>query len=302
MTAPLSMTAFATSRGQGDGTLAGLSWVWEVRSVNGKGLDLRLRLPDGIEGLEPAVRAELTRRIGRGNVSAGLKLTRSTGAEGLRVNAAALSAALAAVAQVQAVAAGNGLDLAPVRATDILSLRGVTETAAPEDTDTAALLGALMAGLGAALDDYDAMRRAEGTALATVLADQLDRIAALVAEAQSAAEARRPRAAAALAEALARVAATVDADPARIAQELALLAVKADITEELDRLTAHVAAARALLAQGGAMGRKFDFLTQEFNREANTLCSKAGDVALTRIGLDLKHLVDQMREQVQNLE
>lgn len=302
MTAPLSMTAFATCRGQGEGPLAGLSWVWEVRSVNGKGLDLRLRLPDGVEGLEPAVRAELTRRIGRGNVSAGLKLTRAAGGEGLRVNPAALQAALVAVAQVQAMAVGSGLDLAPVRATDILTLRGVAETSAPEDTDAPALLGALMAGLGAALDDYDAMRRAEGKAIAAVLSDQLDRIAALVAEAQTAAEARRPKAAAALAEAMARVAAAVEADPQRIAQELALLAVKSDVTEELDRLTAHIAAARTLLAGGGVMGRKFDFLTQEFNREANTLCSKAGDVALTRIGLDLKHLVDQMREQVQNLE
>lgn len=302
MTAPLSMTAFATRRGQGDATLSGLSWVWEVRSVNGKGLDLRLRLPDTVEGLEAAVRAELTRRIGRGNVSANLKLTRATGAEALRVSPAGLTAALAAVAQVQAVAAGSGLDLAPLRATDLLAIRGVTETAAPEDTDTAALLAALLADLGAALDDFQAMRRAEGQALDDILTAQLDRIATLVAEARDLAEARRPKAAEALRAALARVAEATDADPARVAQELALLAVKSDVTEELDRLTAHIAAARTLLAQGGAMGRKFDFLTQEFNREANTLCSKSADVALTALGLELKHLVDQMREQVQNLE
>lgn len=302
MTAPLSMTAFATRRGQGDGTLSGLSWVWEVRSVNGKGLDLRLRLPDTVEGLEAAARAELTRRIGRGNVTANLKLTRATGAEALRVSPAGLAAALAAVAQVQAVAAGNGLDLAPVRATDLLAIRGVTETAAPEETDTAALLAALLADLGAALDDFDTMRRAEGQALAGVLIAQLDRIATLVGEARTLAEARRPKVAESLRAALARVAEATDADPARVAQELALLAVKSDVTEELDRLTAHGAAARALLAGGGAMGRKFDFLTQEFNREANTLCSKSADVALTALGLELKHLVDQMREQVQNLE
>ncbi len=302
MTAPLSMTAFATTRGQGQGGLSALNWVWEVRSVNGKGLDLRLRLPDSIDGLEAAVRAELTRRIGRGNVTAGLKLTRATGCEALRVNSAALTAALHAVAQVQAVAASNGLDLAPLRATDLLALRGVTETAAPEETDGAALLAALMADLGAALDDFEAMRRAEGQALADILTAQLDRIAALVIEARDLAEARRPRVAEALRAALARVAEAADADPARVAQELALLAVKSDVTEELDRLTAHVAAARALLAQGGAMGRKFDFLSQEFNREANTLCSKSADVALTALGLELKHLVDQMREQVQNLE
>lgn len=302
MTAPVSMTAFATLRGQGTGPLAAFAWVWEVRSVNGKGLDLRLRLPDWVEGLEPAVRAELTRRIGRGNVAAGLRLNRASGAEALRVNPGALSAALAAMAQVQAAAGVAGVALAAPSPTDVLALRGVTETAAAEDTDTPALLAALMADLGVALDDYDAMRRAEGRALGAVLAVQMDQIAALVAEARTAAEARRPKVAEALREALARVAAATEADPARVAQELAMLAVKADITEELDRLTAHVAAARALLAQGGPIGRKFDFLSQEFNREANTLCSKSGDIALTQIGLDLKHLIDQMREQVQNLE
>ena len=300
--APLSMTAFATVRGQGAGPIAAFSWVWEVRSVNGKGLDLRLRLPDWVEGLEPAVRAELTRRIGRGNVSAGVRLTRASGAEALRVNPQALAAALDALARVQAAAGHVGVELAAPSPAEVLALRGVTETAAAEDTDAPALLAALLADLGAALDDFEAMRRAEGAALAQVLAGQIDRIAALVDEARAAAEARRPRVAESLREALARVAEATEADPARVAQELAMLALKADVTEELDRLTAHVAAARALLAQGGPVGRKLDFLSQEFNREANTLCSKSGDIALTRIGLDLKHLIDQMREQVQNLE
>ena len=296
------MTAFATLRGQGTGPLAAFSWVWEVRSVNGKGMDMRLRLPDWVEGLEPAVRAELTRRIGRGNVAAGLRLNRASGAEALRVNPLALAAALDAMAQVQAAAGVAGVALAAPNPADVLALRGVTETAAAEETDTPALLAALMADLGAALDDFDAMRRAEGRALGAVLAAQMDQIAGLVTDARAAAEARRPKVAETLREALARVAQATDADPARVAQELAMLAVKADIAEELDRLTAHVAAARALLAQGGPIGRKFDFLSQEFNREANTLCSKSGDIALTRIGLDLKHLIDQMREQVQNLE
>lgn len=300
--APLSMTAFATVRGQGAGPIAAFSWVWEVRSVNGKGLDLRLRLPDWVEGLEPAVRAELTRRIGRGNVSAGVRLTRASGAEALRVNPQALAAALDALARVQAAAGDVGVELAAPSPAEVLALRGVTETAAAEDTDAPALLAALLADLGAALDDFEAMRRAEGAALAQVLAGQIDRIAALVDDARAAAEARRPRVAESLREALARVAEATEADPARVAQELAMLALKADVTEELDRLTAHVAAARALLAQGGPVGRKLDFLSQEFNREANTLCSKSGDIALTRIGLDLKHLIDQMREQVQNLE
>jgi len=302
MTNPVSMTAFATCRGQGTGTVAAFSWVWEVRSVNGKGLDLRLRLPDWVEGLEPAVRAELARQIGRGNVQASLRLVRAAGAEALRVNPLALAAALDAMAKVQAAAAAAGVTLAAPSPADLLALRGVTETAAPEDTDAAALLAALMADLGRVLDDFEAMRQSEGRALGAVLATQIDQIAALVDEARAAAEARRPKVADALREALAKVAEATDADPARVAQELAMLALKADITEELDRLTAHVAAARALLAQGGPIGRKFDFLSQEFNREANTLCSKSGDIALTRIGLDLKHLIDQMREQVQNLE
>lgn len=302
MPAPVSMTAFATSRGQGQGAFAGHSWVWELRSVNGKGLDLRLRLPDGIEGLEPAVRAELTRRLGRGNVSVGLRLARASGAEALRLNPEALAAALAALAQVQAAAGAAGVALAQPSAADLLSLRGVTETGSAEVLDTAPLLAALLVDFRSCLDAFEAMRGAEGQALAVILGGQIDGIAALAASARDAAEARRPRAAEALGAALARVAAAVDTDPTRIAQELALLAVKADITEELDRLDAHIAAARALLAQGGPIGRKFDFLAQEFNREANTLCSKAGDIALTGIGLDLKHLIDQMREQVQNLE
>lgn len=302
MPAPVSMTAFATSRGQGAGALAAWSWVWDLRSVNGKGLDLRLRLPEGVEGLEAAVRAELARRLTRGNVTLGLRLTRAAGGEGLRLNPAMLSAALAALAQVQGAAAAAGVALASPSAAEVLAIRGVTETAGADDTDAAALLAALMADFAVTLDAFEAMRAAEGRALATVLAAQIDGIAALVADARTAAEARRPRAAEMFRETLARVTEGIDADPARVAQELALLAVKSDITEELDRLAAHIKAARALLAQGGPVGRKFDFLAQEFNREANTLCSKAGDIALTRIGLDLKHLIDQMREQVQNLE
>ena len=302
MPSPVSMTAFATTRGQGGGLSGCCSWVWDVRSVNGKGLDLRLRLPDGIEGLEAAVRADLTRRLTRGNVTVGLRLTRTSGGEGLRVNPALLASALTALAEVQGAAAAAGVALAQPSAAEVLAMRGVTETASGEDTDTSALLAALMADFATTLAAFETMRRAEGRALAAILTDQIDRIAAFAADARAAADARRPRAAEALREALARVADAVDADPARIAQELALLAVKADVTEELDRLEAHVAAARALLAQGGPVGRKFDFLAQEFNREANTLCSKAGDIALTRIGLDLKHLIDQMREQVQNLE
>lgn len=302
MPSPVSMTAFATTRGQGDESTSHAAWVWDVRSVNGKGLDLRLRLPDGIEGLEAAVRAELTRRLTRGNVTVGLRLTRASGGEGLRINPGPLAAALAALAEVQRAATAAGVALAQPSAAEVLAIRGVTETATSDETDTAALLSALMADFATTLAGFETMRRCEGHALAAILTDQIDRIAALCLDARVAAEARRAKAAETLREALARVADAVEADPARVAQELALLAVKADVTEELDRLDAHVTAARALLAQGGPIGRKFDFLAQEFNREANTLCSKAGDIALTRIGLDLKHLIDQMREQVQNLE
>lgn len=302
MPEPVSMTAFATRRGQGEGRLALCSWVWEIRSVNGKGLDVRLRLPDGIEGLEAAVRSELTRRLTRGNVTVGLRLTRGAGGEGLRINAGMLSAALAALAEVQEAAALAGVALDHPTTAEVLTIRGVTEAVSAEDTDSSALLAALMADFSVVLSAFEAMRRTEGAALATVMADQIDGIASLTAAARAAAEARRPKAAEALTEAMARIAGAVEADPARVAQELAILAVKADVIEEIDRLTAHIAAARALLAQGGPVGRKFDFLAQEFNREANTLCSKSGDIALTRIGLDLKHLIDQMREQVQNLE
>lgn len=301
-TAPLSMTAFAARRGQGEGALAAWSWAWDMRSVNGKGLDLRLRVPDFVEGLEATVRAEAGRRLSRGNVSINLKLSRAQGAETFRVNEAALATAISALSQVQAAALEAGLVLAPTTAGDVLSVRGVTEAAVSDDSDTAALLAPLMADFHALLSDFNAMRASEGAALRAVLLAQIDAIEALTLEARAAAEARRPRQAEILQDNVRRLLGATEADPARLAQELALLAVKADITEETDRLSAHIAAARALLAQAAPVGRKFDFLAQEFNREANTLCSKSGDIALTRIGLDLKHLIDQMREQVQNLE
>lgn len=294
----VSMTGFATRRG----SAGGYDWTWEIRSVNGKGLDLRLRLPDGIEGLESAVRAAVAKVAERGNITLGLRLTRGTGGEALKVNPVGLDAALAALATVQARAEAAGLRLADTSAAAILALRGVTEVGG-ESGDTALLLAALLADLDPLLADFALMRRSEGAVLAAVIARQIDRVAALTVEAAAAAERRRPELARALNEALERVlAGAAEADPDRIAQELALLAVKADVTEEIDRLRAHVDAARKLLAAGGAVGRKFDFLMQEFMREANTLCSKSSNAELTRIGLDLKHVIDQMREQVQNVE
>jgi len=293
-----SMTGFASRRGAG----AGAHWLWELRSVNGRGLDLRLRLPDGIDGLEAGVRAALPARITRGSVTLSLRLTRDAGSEAPRLNPTALAATLEALRAVEAAAVEAGVDLAPSRAADLLTVRGVMETAAPED-DTAPLAAALLADLTALLDAFAAARGAEGRALAGVIAAQLDRVAALTEAAAALAEARKPQRAAQLAEAVAQlVTLAPHADPARLEQELALLAVKADVTEEIDRLRAHIAAARTLLAAREPVGRKLDFLMQEFNREANTLCSKAQSAELTRVGLDLKAAIDQMREQVQNVE
>ena len=295
-----SMTGFAASKGEG----LGFNWAWDIRSVNGKGLDLRLRLPDWVEGLEALVRAETSRALTRGNVQINLKLARdgAGAASSFRLNPEALAAALSALAEVEHAAQDRGLALRPATAADVLSLRGVTE-AGDSFEDHTPLRAAVMAGYPALLADFHAMRAAEGAALAAVIAAQLDRIDAHLGEAVVEAEARKGATATALAEALARIMANVDGvDPSRLTQELALLAVKSDVTEELDRLRAHIAAARALLADPAAVGRKFDFLCQEFTREANTLCSKSQSKTLTRIGLDLKTVIDQMREQVQNVE
>jgi len=296
---PVSMTGY----GSRQGSALGQDWTWELRAVNGKGLDLRLRLPEGIDGLEPAVREALGRAIARGSVQATLKLGQGEGGEAMRLNPTGLNAALSALAAIEATAASRGIELSSTSAAQILSLRGVQEQTSGTDIDQAKLRKLLIADLHSLLDDFNRMRRTEGAALGRVIAAQLERIAQLTEDAAQAAEARRPEAAAALSAALARIA---DAAPAieqgRIVAELAMLAVKADIAEEIDRLRAHVAAGRGHLASPGPIGRKLDFLSQEFVREANTLCSKSGSTQLTAIGLDLKHVIDQMREQIQNLE
>lgn len=273
-----------------------------MRSVNGKGLDLRLRLPDGIDGLEVAIRTAVGAAISRGNVTLGLKLARQSGAESLSLNADALQAAIRALQQVEAAAASFNQSLRQTSAAEVLTLRGVIGQSSDAE-DMAPLAEALLADLPQLLATFTSMRAAEGAQLAAIIAAQIDRIADLTAASRAAADARRPLMETALKENLARVlAGAPEADPARVAQELAMLTVKADVTEELDRLTAHITAARTLLAEGGPIGRKFDFLMQEFMREANTLCSKSGNADLTRIGLDLKTVIDQMREQVQNVE
>lgn len=293
------MTGFAAGRGRG----AGHEWVWDLRSVNGKGLDLRLRVPDWIEGLEPLLRAELQRLLTRGNVSLTLRVTRDSAAEvAPRLNKAQLAGVLAALGAVEAAATDAGVTLARATAADVLATRGVMDAGA-EVEDHTALRAALIADFAPLVTEFQAARGREGAALTAVIAAQLDRVAMLVEGAGIEAAARRAGAEASLREAVAKLMGVAEGlDATRLAQELALLAVKSDVQEELDRLAAHVVAARALLGEAGPVGRKFDFLTQEFMREANTLCAKAQALALTRIGLDLKTVIDQMREQIQNVE
>ncbi len=294
-----SMTGFASSQG-GQGMH---SWVWELRSVNAKGLDLRLRIPDWLEGLEAFVRKTLSESLTRGNVSVTLRLNRMEDAAGaFSVNEAALNSALESLRRTEEAALRMGVDLRPSSAADILGLRGVLEQAAVQD-DPAPLVAVMKQDLLTLLAELTAMRRAEGSQLAEILRRQISEVETLTATAAGLAEARKPQMAETLRSNLQRVLLSADGvDADRLAQELALIAVKTDVTEEIDRLGAHVQAARDLLATGGAVGRRLDFLMQEFNREANTLCSKSQSSDLTAVGLELKAAIDQMREQVQNLE
>ncbi len=291
-----SMTGFARAEGRADG----LSWAWEVKSVNGRALDTRFRLPPGFDGLEIALRGALAKHVKRGSIAASLAVTNEAGASGLRINRAALATILAAAREL-----APDLEAAPPRLDGLLALRGVIETGdEPQDEATRERReSALVKSWDETLVRLVAARSEEGARLEAVLDGHLKLISGLVAEAGASAAAQP----AALRQRLrALVAALLEASPAlnedRLAQEAALLAAKADVREEIDRLGAHIAAARALLAEGGAVGRRFDFLCQEFNREANTLCSKSSDVGLTRIGLALKAAIEQLREQVQNIE
>lgn len=293
-----SMTGFASA----SGALEGWSWSWELRGVNGKGLDLRLRVPDWVEGLEVALRKQVTAEVARGNITCNLRIVSAENDGTLQVNTAQVDTLLAALHGIEARAMDAGVSLAPSRASDILTMRGVLEQS-DQAQDIDALREALLAEFPAVLEDFNAMRRQEGAALADVMQDQLNEVETLAAKAAALADARKEDTAANLRRNLARVMNNSEgADADRVAQELALIAVKADVTEEIDRLAAHVAAARALIGQGGPVGRKLDFLMQEFNREANTLCSKAQSTELTTVGLALKAVIDQMREQVQNVE
>lgn len=292
-----SMTGFARAFGQHDAT----SITWEVKSVNGKSVEVRLRLPPGFDRIEPPARQGIQRRFSRGNVQATLTLGRAAAGASRPVVDHALLEELVGLAK--------GLEerygFAPARADGLLALRGVLDLPdAVEDPDSRAGFDAsILATLEAALGELQTARRAEGQALAGVLERQLRDIGALTALV----EADPSRDPAAIRERLAeqvRLLAEPAAglDESRLYMEAAYLATKADIREEIDRLKTHVASGLALVAAGGVVGRKLDFLAQEFNREANTLCSKSNAASVTAIGLELKALVDQFREQVQNLE
>ncbi len=288
-----SMTGFARADA-GHGPQA---WTWEARSVNSRSLDVRCRLPAGLDRLDSTVRAEAGRRFKRGNVSVTLAMARAEPVSRLRINRDLLDQVLAVSRELAAAGA------APPRLDALLAVRGVIEPVEEEQAEQEQLDAALLCSLGTMLDSLALARAEEGARLAAVLRDQLDRIATLT-QAAAATAAAQPEALKARLRHL--VAELLEAAPAlpeeRLAQEAALLVGKADVREELDRLSAHVAQARGLLAEGVAIGRRLDFLCQELNREANTLCSKAADVELTRIGLDLKATIEQFREQVQNIE
>ncbi len=293
-----SMTGFASATG----SLPPHSWSWELRSVNGKGQDLRLRVPDWIEGLEIGLRKKLAAQTARGSITLSLRVSRDETTGTIQVNETQLDAVLHALTQIEARAMDAGVSLAPSRAADIAGLRGVLEANSGDD-DTKALSRQLIEESTALIEDFNKMREAEGAQVEKMLTRQLSEIENLTAEAKNLSIARAPETSAALERNLARVIENADGlDEGRIAQELALIAVKSDVTEEIDRLIAHVSAARTLLEESGPIGRKLDFLMQEFNREANTLCAKAQNAELTRCGLALKAVIDQMREQVQNVE
>jgi uncharacterized protein (TIGR00255 family) len=290
------MTGFARAAGAS----GGWRWAFEIRTVNAKGLDLRLRMPSPFDRVESEARARLAKALKRGTCFATLNAQHDTAAGAPRIDQAALES-VATAARAAAEKAG----LAPPTMDGLLALRGIAEIAQMEDDEAAveSVCAAALASLDEALTALQAVRQAEGGALATVLLERLDAIEGLTLAAD-ANPARRPEAVRArLAESIAALLASSRAfDENRLHQEAILIAAKADIREELDRLKTHVGAARSLLKEGGAVGRRLDFLAQEFGREANTLCAKSNDLTLTAQGLELRAQIEQFREQVQNIE
>ncbi len=287
-----SMTGFARAAG----TTGPVQWAWEVRSVNGRGLDVRTRVPTGYDGLGETARTALQKTLARGQCQVSLNLTKPETAARVRINAALLQSLAQAVARVP-VPEG----IAPATMDGLIGIRGVIESEEEPAPEGDTLARDLAEGVVRLVADLVEARRAEGRQLETIVTAQVARIAALT---QAAEEnpARRPEAVRARLASAVSTLSEPSLDPDRLHQEAMLLAGKADVREELDRLRAHVAAAREWRAAGGAGGRRLDFLAQEFGREANTLCAKSNDISLSRIGLDLKAVVEQFREQVQNIE
>jgi uncharacterized protein (TIGR00255 family) len=291
-----SMTGFARA----DGVAGSYAWAWELKSVNAKGLELRLRLPPGWDAIEIPARNRAAETLARGTVYATLTVSREGVPPKVKVNEPVLAAVLATIQEI-----GHRVHAAPPSLDGILALRGIIEVSEADESEEErrAAEAAIMAGFDQAIAGLSEMRRREGDALQGVLASRLDAIAALSGRAD-AAPGRRPEAIKArLAEQVALLLQASDRfDADRLHQEAVLIASKVDVREELDRLASHVAQARRLIEAGGPIGRRLDFLAQELNREANTVCAKSNDVELTNIGLELKTVVEQFREQVQNLE
>ena len=291
-----SMTGFARAAGQDDDH----GWTWEARSVNGKGLDVRCRLPAGLDELEGDVRSAAARHLSRGSVSLTLALRRAPGKMDVTVNEDLLD-------QIEAIAGGiaRRMTVEPPRLDGLLSVRGVLDVREPEEdkSERTALKAVMLRTLDDVLGQLVAARKDEGARTHKILDDHISGLDDLVGSARHTAAAQPDALRVRLKEQISEL---LDSIPAlneeRITQEAALLIAKADVREELDRLSAHVAAARELLDQAGPVGRKLDFLSQEFNREANTLCSKSSDLELTRIGLEMKAVIDRFREQVANVE
>jgi uncharacterized protein (TIGR00255 family) len=291
-----SMTGFARRHG----VCGSYAWAWEIKSVNGKGLDLRLRLPPGWDAIEAGLRSHAAETLARGSIQASLTIERSGVAPAVQVNTAVVDALVTAARQL-----ARRIEASPPTLDGLLGLKGVIDIgeASENEEERRSAEEAVKAGFAEAIAALAEMRRHEGAALARVLGSRLDEIAALTRRAELV-PGRQPEAIRArIAEQIATLLAQSERfDPDRLHQEALLIATKADVREELDRLAAHVAQSKALIEQGGPIGRRLDFLAQEFNREANTLCAKANDLELTNIGMELKAAVEQFREQVQNVE
>jgi uncharacterized protein (TIGR00255 family) len=289
------MTGFARAEGEH----AGQRWIWELKSVNGRGLDVKLRTPPGFDAIEPAVRAATNAKFKRGSVQASLSLARdAAAAPPLKIDVELAERLIAAGEQFKGRAAKPRWD-------GILSIRGVVQSedaADQSEEERAALEAALIAGFSVALEGLAQARQAEGRSLATIFSDSADRLDAGIAAARGCAAAAPAAALDRIRQRLESLAPELKIDPQRLAQEAAIAATRADVQEELERLSAHAGELRSLITKPEPAGRRLDFLSQELTREANTLCSKSSDLELTRIGLDLKTVVDQIKEQAANVE